>query len=79
MEKQQKTLTFGKMLSYGIGIFGIQMCIGMLNTYQAQLYTSGLQAELTKCAVIILLAKIVSSLADPVIGNLIDGSHFKSG
>ncbi len=79
MEKQQKTLTFGKMLSYGIGIFGIQMCIGMLNTYQAQFYTSGLQAELTKCAVIILLAKIVSSLADPVIGNLIDGSHFKSG
>ena len=79
MEKQQKTLTFGKMLSYGIGIFGIQMCIGMLNTYQAQFYTSVLQAELTKCAVIILLAKIVSSLADPVIGNLIDGSHFKSG
>ncbi len=79
MEKQQKTLTFGKMLSYGIGIFGIQMCIGMLNTYQSQFYTSVLGAELTKCALIILIAKIVSSLADPVIGNIIDGSHFKSG
>lgn len=74
-----KTLTFGKMLSYGIGIFGIQMCIGMLNTYQSQFYTSVLGAELTKCALIILLAKIVSSLADPVIGNIIDAAHFKSG
>ncbi len=79
MEKQQKTLTFGKMLSYDIGIFGIQMCMCMLNTYQSQFYTSVLGAELTKCALIILIAKVVSSLADPVIGNIIDGSHFKSG
>ena len=32
----KKTLTFGKMAAYGIGIFGIQMCIGMMNTYQSQ-------------------------------------------
>jgi len=79
MEKQKKTLTFGKMLCYGIGIFGIQMLIGMLNTYQSQFYTSVFGAELTKCALIILLAKIISSFADPVIGNIIDASHFKSG
>lgn len=79
MENRQKTLTFGKMLSYGIGIFGIQMLIGMLNTYQSQFYTSVLGAELTKCALIILLAKIISSFADPVIGNIIDSANFKSG
>ena len=75
----KKTLTFGKMLSYGIGIFGIQMLVGYINSYQSQFYTSVLSADLTKCAVIILIAKIISSLADPLIGNLIDASHFKSG
>lgn len=74
-----KTLTFGKMLTYGIGIFGIQMLIGMLNTYQSQFYTSVLGASLTRCALIILIAKVLSSLADPIIGNIIDASHFKSG
>ena len=72
-----KTLTFGKMLSYGIGIFGVQMMIGMLNTYQVQFYSSsfGLSGnQLTICAVIILVAKIISSVADPLIGNLIDGA-----
>ncbi len=72
----KKTLTFGKMAAYGIGIFGIQMCIGMMNTYQSQFYTSVLQADLMKCAVIILIAKLISSFADPVIGNLIDSAKF---
>ena len=79
MEKQQKTLTFGKCLSYGIGIFGIQMLVGYINTYQSQFYSKVLSADLMVCAVIILLAKVISSFADPVIGRLIDSSHFKSG
>ena len=74
-----KTLTFGKMAAYSIGIFGIQMLIGYINTYQSQFYTSVLAADLTKCAVIILIAKIISSLADPVIGNIIDSKNFRSG
>lgn len=79
MKKQQKTLTFGKTAIYSIGIFGIQMLIGYINTYQSQFYTSVLAADLTKCALIILIAKIISSFADPVIGNIIDSAHFKSG
>lgn len=74
-----RTLTFGKMLSYGIGIFGIQMLVGYINTYQSQFYSRVLGADLVVCAVIILLAKVISSFADPVIGRLIDASHFKSG
>lgn len=74
-----KTLTLGKIAVYSLGIFGIQLLIGYINTYQSQFYTSVLAADLTKCAVIILIAKIISSLADPVIGNIIDAAHFKSG
>ncbi len=74
-----KTLTTGKMIAYGVGIFGIQMLVGYINTYQSQFYSKVLNAELTVCAVIILAAKIISSFADPVIGRLIDGAHFKSG
>lgn len=74
-----KTLTFGKIVLYSVGIFGIQLLIGYINTYQSQFYTSVLAADLTKCAVIILVAKIISSLADPIIGNIIDAAHFKSG
>ena len=74
-----KTLPFGKALIYGIGIFGIQFFIGYINSYQSQFYTSILRADLTICAIIILVAKLISSFADPVIGNIIDRSHFKSG
>ena len=79
MEMQKKTLTFGKILIYSVGIFGIQLLVGYINTYQSQFYTSVLAADLTKCAVIILAAKIISSFADPIIGNIIDSAHFKSG
>ncbi|MDO4379614.1 MAG: MFS transporter [Clostridia bacterium] len=74
-----KTLTLGKIIIYSVGIFGIQLLVGYINTYQSQFYTSVLAADLTKCAVIILIAKIISSLADPIIGNIIDSAHFKSG
>lgn len=79
MEQKKKILTFKSALLYGFGIFGIQMLIGMLNSYQSQFYTSILGAELTKCAVIILAAKVISSFSDPIIGSIIDRSKFKSG
>ena len=75
----KKTLTFGKIVLYSVGIFGIQLLVGYINTYQSQFYTSVLAADLTKCAVIILIAKVISSFADPIIGNIIDSAHFKGG
>lgn len=77
--QKKPTLTMGKMVTYSVGIFGVQMLVGYINTYQSQFYTSVLSANLMTCAVIILCAKIISSLADPVIGNIIDRCNFKSG
>ena len=78
-KKTDKTLPFGKAIVYGLGIFGIQFFIGYINSYQSQFYTSVLGADLMICAIIILVAKLISSFADPIIGNIIDRSHFKSG
>ena len=79
MEQKKKILTFKSALCYGLGIFGVQMLIGTINSYQSQFYTSILSADLTKCALIILVAKVLSSFSDPIIGSIIDRSHFKSG
>lgn len=75
----KKSLSAKSMLIYAFGIFGIQLFIGYINTYQSQFYTSMFGADLMAVAVIILVAKITSSLADPFIGNLIDRSNFKMG
>lgn len=77
--ENKKILTFSNALLYGLGIFGVQLFIGYINSYQSQFYTSVLGADLTICAVIILAGKLVSSFADPIIGNLIDNGRFKSG
>ncbi len=78
-KKDGKILTFGKAMIYGMGIFGIQFFIGYINSYQSQFYKSVLGADLTICAIIILVAKLISSFADPIIGNIIDRSEFKGG
>ncbi len=80
-EKKKRTLTLGETLMYAMGIFGIQLFIGYVNSYQSQFYTSmyGDAVSLMAVAVIILVSKLVSAIADPFIGNLIDGSNFKSG
>ena len=78
-KNNSKTLPFGKAMVYGLGIFGIQFFIGYINSYQSQFYISVLGADLMICAIIILVAKLISSFADPIIGNIIDRSHFKNG
>jgi sugar (glycoside-pentoside-hexuronide) transporter len=78
-ETQKSKLTIKSALIYAFGIFGMQLFIGYINTYQSQFYTSIFGANLMAVAVIILVAKIASALADPFIGNLIDRSNFKMG
>jgi Na+/melibiose symporter-like transporter len=77
--ERKKTLSAKSIWIYALGIFGVQLFIGYINTYQSQFYTSMFGADLMAVAVIILVAKIISSLADPLIGNLIDRSNFKMG
>lgn len=79
MEQKKRYMKQKSLVFYAFGIFGIQLFIGYINTYQAQFYTTVFNANLMVVGVIILAAKILSALADPFIGNLIDRSHFKSG
>lgn len=66
-EKKKRTLTLGETLMYAMGIFGIQLFIGYVNSYQSQFYTSmyGDAVSLMAVAVIILVSKLVSAIADP--------------
>lgn len=79
MAGEKKFIKARSMWIYAFGIFGMQLFVGYINTYQSQFYTTVFNANLMIIAAIILIAKILSALADPFIGNLIDRSNFKSG
>ena len=83
MEKKQPILPFKSALIYAVGIFGVQLFIGYINSFQTEFYNkmySGLDANIfSVVAVIILVAKIISCIADPIFGALIDRSHLKGG
>lgn len=69
----------GNMWLYALGLMGINFAIGLVNSYQAEFFNKILGANLIVIAVIILVAKFVSIIADFVIGNLIDRANFKAG
>lgn len=69
----------GNMWLYALGLMGINFAIGLVNSFQAEFFNKILNANLVAIAVIILVAKFVSIVADFVIGNLIDRANFKSG
>ena len=69
----------GNMWIYALGVMGINLAIGLVNSYQAEFFNKIMGANLIAIAVIILVAKVVSIVADFVIGNLIDRARFKSG
>ena len=69
----------GNMWLYALGLMGINFSIGLVNSFQAEFFNKILEANLVAIAVIILVAKFVSIIADFVIGNLIDRANFKSG
>lgn len=69
----------GNMWLYALGLMGINFAIGLVNSYQAEFFNKILEADLIAIAIIILVAKFVSIIADFVIGNLIDRANFKAG
>ncbi len=77
-EKKSGALT-ANMWIYALGLMGISLGIGLVNSYQAEFFNKILQADLMAVAGIILAAKFVSIVADFVIGNLIDRANFKAG
>lgn len=75
----QKHMKFKEVLAYSLGLFGFQAIVGLLNSYQAEFDASVLGADIAVVGVLILVAKIVSAVFDPVVGNLIDRSNSKRG
>lgn len=67
----QKQLKIKEIAAYSLGLFGFQMIVGLLNSYQAEFYNAELGADLAVVGVLILVVKILSSIFDPVVGNAI--------
>lgn len=72
-------MNFKEILAYSLGLFGFQAIVGLLNSYQAEFDASILGADIAVVGVLVLVAKIVSAVFDPVVGNLIDRSNSKRG
>ncbi len=75
----QKHMNIKEILAYSLGLFGFQAIVGLLNSYQAEFYGSIMGASLAVVGIIILVAKIVSAIFDPIIGNKIEGTNGKMG
>lgn len=67
------------MWIYAFGVMGINLAIGLVNSYQAEFFDKIMRLNLVGIALIILAAKFISIVADFVIGNLIDRANFKAG
>ena len=81
LEKKEKRF-FGcnaNMWIYAFGVMGINFGIGLVNSYQAEFFNKIMNVNLIAMAIIILVSKFLSIVADFIIGNLIDRANFKSG
>jgi len=82
-KKENQILSTGRAVNYMVGIFGVQLFIGYVNSFQTEFYNkmySGFDSNIFYAsAVIIFAAKLISCVADPIIGALIDRSNFKGG
>ncbi len=75
----KKHMNLKEILAYSLGLFGFQAIVGLLNSYQAEFYGSVMGASLAVVGIIILVAKIVSAVFDPIVGNRIEGTDSKLG
>ena len=65
---KQKHMSFKEIAAYSLGLFGFQAIVGLLNSYQAEFDSSILGADIAVVGILILVAKIISAVADPVVG-----------
>ncbi len=83
MKKTNQILTAKYALIYAVGIFGVQLFIGYVNSFQTEFYNkmySGFDANIFYAsAIIIFIAKLISCIGDPIIGAMIDRSNLKGG
>jgi len=74
-----KVMKTSEVMAYSFGLFGFQMIVGFLSSYQAAFLDKTFGASFLAVAIIIPLAKVASAFADPFIGNLIDKTDNKLG
>lgn len=67
----KKYMNFKEIAAYSLGLFGFQMIVGLLNSYQAEFYHEILGANLALVGILILVVKVISSVFDPFVGNKI--------
>ena len=77
--KQKKYMSFKEVAAYSLGLFGFQAIVGLLNSYQAEFDGKILGANVALVGILILVAKIVSAVFDPIVGNLVDRSNSPRG
>lgn len=77
--KIKKYMNFREIAAYSLGLFGFQAIVGLLNSYQAEFDASILGADIAIVGILILVAKIISAVADPIVGGLVDRSKSKIG
>ncbi|MCC8016610.1 MAG: MFS transporter, partial [Clostridiales bacterium] len=75
----KKYMNLKEIISYSLGLFGFQAIVGLLNSYQAEFDASVLGADIAAVGILILIAKILSAVFDPIVGNMIDRSKRKNG
>ncbi|MCC8073227.1 MAG: MFS transporter [Clostridiales bacterium] len=75
---KEKHMNFKEIAAYSLGLFGFQAIVGLLNSYQAEFDSSILGADIAVVGILILIAKIVSAVFDPIVGNMIDRSKSKN-
>ncbi len=75
----KKYMSFKEVAAYSLGLFGFQAIVGLLNSYQAEFDASILGADIALVGILILVAKIISAVADPIVGNMVDRSKSKLG
>jgi len=81
--KTSAILSTKSAFAYSLGILGVQLIFGYVNSIHAEFVRDAYQALdaniLMVAAAIILLAKVLSCVADPIIGSIIDRSNLKGG
>ncbi|MCQ2409388.1 MAG: MFS transporter [Clostridia bacterium] len=74
-----KELTTKGLLSYCFALFGFQMIVGLLQTYQAQFFNKFMGLDFLFIGIILGVCKIASAFIDPLIGQMIDKTNTKIG
>lgn len=68
----KKFMSMKEIMVYSIGLFGLQAVIFYVNSYVAEFYAKVMGASMAIVGILLLVAKVVSAVFDPIVGNMIE-------